>query len=51
MADAIAALPRGPEAVRSVLPLHFNWTVFMFAWVLMLAPILDMTRQLVRRYD
>lgn len=51
MADAIAALPHGPEAVRSVLPLQFNWPAFMFAWVLMLAPILDMTRQLVRRYD
>lgn len=51
MSDAISALPRGPEAVRSVLPVHFNWPVFILAWLLMLLPILDMTRQLVRRYD
>ena len=50
MADAIAALPGGPEAVRTVLPQQFNWMLFAFAWLLMSVPIFDMTRQLTTRY-
>jgi hypothetical protein len=39
MADAIAAAPRGADAVRSVLPTAFNWTLFLVALALMAAPI------------
>ena len=39
MADAIRALPAGPDAVRQVLPAAFNWPVFGAALVLMAAPL------------
>jgi hypothetical protein len=39
MADAIRALPGGPDAVRQVLPTDFNWPVFAAALVLMAAPL------------
>lgn len=35
MADAIRALPGGPDAVRQVLPAAFNWPLFAVAVVLM----------------
>jgi hypothetical protein len=50
MADAIAAVPQGTEAVRNVLPQHFNWPLFILAWILMAAPVFDMVRQLMTRY-
>ena len=50
MADAIAAIPQGPEVIRSVLPTFFNWPLFGLAWLLMAAPVLDMARQLATRY-
>ena len=49
MADALAAVKRGPEAVRTVLPTQFNWPLFSLAMLLMLVPVLDMARQLCRR--
>lgn len=51
MADAIAALPGGAEAVRTVLPQWFNWPLFLVAWLAMSVPVIDMGRQLWRRYD
>ena len=39
MADAIRALPAGPDAVRQVLPAAFNWPAFGAALVLMAAPL------------
>jgi len=50
MADAIAAAPHGTEAVRNVLPQHFNWPLFLLAWLLLAAPVFDVARQLVTRY-
>lgn len=38
MADTLAAVPRGLEAVCNVLPEKFNWPLFLVAWVLMAAP-------------
>jgi len=39
MADALRALPQGAEAVRTVLPVTFNWPLFVVALVLMAAPL------------
>ena len=39
MADAIRALPQGPEAVRTVFPTAFNWPIFGVALALMAAPV------------
>jgi hypothetical protein len=39
MADALDALPKGVEAMRSVLPQAFNWPLFGVALALMAAPI------------
>lgn len=45
MTDTIRALPGGAEAVRTVLPIVFNWPLFAVALLLMAAPILDLVRQ------
>jgi hypothetical protein len=50
MDDAIAALPRGADAVRNILPKEFNWPLFVVAWLFMATPIVDMGRQLATRY-
>ena len=39
MADALRALPQGAEAVRTVLPVTFNWPLFLVALALMAVPI------------
>jgi hypothetical protein len=39
MADALRALPDGPDAVRMVLPETFNWPLFLVALALMAAPV------------
>jgi hypothetical protein len=49
MADAIGAVKKGPEAVRTVLPTQFNWPLFTLALLLMSAPILDMARRFCRQ--
>jgi hypothetical protein len=49
MADALEALPRGAEAVRQVLPTHFNWPLFLAALGLMAAPIVAALRRLLSR--
>jgi hypothetical protein len=46
MADSLAAVKKGPEAVRTALPTQFNWPLFTLALLLMSAPILDMARRL-----
>jgi hypothetical protein len=46
MADALAAVTRGPEAVRTVLPTEFNWPLFTLSLLMMSAPILDLARRL-----
>lgn len=49
MADAIGALGGGAEAIRAVLPVRFNWPMFVVALVLMAVPILDVSRQVRNR--
>jgi hypothetical protein len=45
MADALRALPSGLHAVREVLPIEFNWPVFLLGWALMALPAADMLWQ------
>ena len=49
MADPIRALPAGAEAVREVLPVWFNWPLFLVALALMAVPVVDLAGQIVRR--
>lgn len=49
MADAIAAMNAGVEAIRQVLPTEFNWAVFGTALVLLAAPSADIIRQWANR--
>jgi len=44
MADAIRVAPEGEEALRHMLPTWFNWPLFLVAWGLMAAPLLDACR-------
>lgn len=46
MADAIRALPDGPDAARLVLPVSFTWPLFIVALLLMSAPIMDVARRI-----
>ena len=46
MADAIGALRRG-ESVQTMLPVTFNWPLFLVAWVLMALPAVALVRQWV----
>jgi len=48
MADALRAMPHGADAVRTVLPKTFNWSVFLFAFALMAAPVVPMVRGALR---
>jgi len=47
MADALAAAPRGLEAIRIALPEKFNWPLFGVALVLMSTPVLQISRRLL----
>jgi len=49
MADAIRIADRGEETIRAVLPMHFNWRLFIVALGLMAAPILRLGAQLTWR--
>lgn len=51
MAEALAALPMGARAVRSVLPTSFHTAPFLLALALMAIPILDLVRQLRGRWS
>jgi hypothetical protein len=46
MADAIRVAPQGSDALRNLLPTHFNWLVFCGAWLLMAVPVFHLIRQL-----
>ena len=48
MADALQVAGRGTEAIRTVMPVWFNWPLFLVALLLMAAPIGDLARQLQR---
>jgi len=43
--DALHAIPAGPGAVRDVLPVWFNWPLFVIALALMSAPLVDLALQ------
>ena len=42
LADALRALGNGPQAVRNVLPVWYNWPLFALALMLMALPLMDM---------
>ena len=46
MADALSVLPRGIEAIRGVLPVMFNWPLFILALVLMAVPGMEIFNSL-----
>jgi hypothetical protein len=45
MADALHAPDWSEETLRDILPISFNWPLFIVALALMSAPVLDMCRQ------
>jgi hypothetical protein len=45
MADALRAAPGGLDATRTVLPVAFNWPIFLVALALMAAPVADLAWQ------
>jgi hypothetical protein len=47
MADSLRSAPHGLEAVRTVLPTTFNWSMFLVALALMAAPVAPMIRAAV----
>jgi hypothetical protein len=49
MADAIRSIPLGADAVRSVLPTSFDWTLFSVALVLMAGPVAQAVWRATRR--
>lgn len=51
MAAPIGALGGGAEAVRAVLPVRFNWPLFLVALALMAAPVVDVSRQIRQTAD
>ena len=46
MADALHVAHHGVDAVRTVLPNTFNWSVFVVALMLMSAPVAHITWQM-----
>jgi hypothetical protein len=46
MADSLSAVPRGLDAVTTVLPTAFNWSVFCVAVTLMAAPLAQASRRM-----
>ena len=49
MADTLAAVPRGLEAICSVLPQKFDWPLFLVAMFLMAAPVIQAGWQFLTR--
>ena len=48
MADAIRTVDQGTDALRNMLPVHFNWPLFGVALALMALPVADVARQELR---
>jgi hypothetical protein len=48
MADAIRVADQGTEALRNMLPVRFNWPLFVVALALMALPVADVVRQELR---
>jgi len=49
MADAIRVAVNGRQALRAVLPVSFNWPLFLFALLLMAVPVVDLLWQNITR--
>ncbi len=50
MADTLRVAAQGPEVVRTVLPVRFNWALFGIALIMMAAPVAMLSQQrLLRR--
>lgn len=49
MEDALRVLPLGEDAIRTILPSSFNWTLFVIALSLMAVPIVDICLQIRRQ--
>jgi len=45
MADALSIAIEGQSPFGMPLPTHFNWPLFLLAWLLLASPILDVARQ------
>ena len=48
MADAIRTMDQGTDALRNMLPVHFNWPLFGVALALMALPVADVALQELR---
>lgn len=48
MADALRAVQRG-ESIQTMLPVTFNWPLFLAAWALMALPAVGLVRQYLAR--
>ncbi|HWI58150.1 MAG TPA: hypothetical protein VNZ22_13050 [Bacillota bacterium] len=46
MADALRVAHQGTDALRNVLPAHFNWPLFCLALLLMAAPVYPLIREI-----
>ena len=46
MADAVRMAGSGAEAVRKLLPMSFNWPLFIIALALMTTPIVEVSRKI-----
>ena len=46
MADTLRVAHQGVEVIRHVLPVHFNWPLFLVALLLMAAPLIKLCLQL-----
>ncbi len=46
VADSIRAAPLGIDAIRNVLPSQFNWLLFLFAFALISAVVIDVVRMI-----
>lgn len=49
MADAIQVVDQGTEALRAMVPVRFNWPLFIVALALMSVPVVDAGRTVSRR--
>jgi hypothetical protein len=46
MADSLRVASQGVGAIRTILPVHFNWPLFVVALALMATPVLHQIRQI-----
>ncbi len=51
MADALRVAGQGIDALRRLLPATFHWPLFLTAWVLMAAPVLELAMRLRKPAD